>query len=171
MDANSHHGQQRRGSQSRQAGPPGSLTAYLGPGGKPWGWCSCSAKRDVKNRRYLGHGAAESDEDRRLNWPLAQQPQRAAGSSPGPQPLNPSRLQGPHCPDGDPPPGVCKDPGGDVAYEDVGTQPYSTELGSWKAWRAWSVLPGQPMVPSPSQVRGCQPALGTHCNVTGHCST
>lgn len=42
---------------------PGSLTAYLGPE-KMWGWCSCSTKRDIKNRSYLGHVAADSDEDR-----------------------------------------------------------------------------------------------------------
>lgn len=49
----------------RADGRAGSVTACLGPG-KRWGWCSCSAKRDSKNRRYLGHGVAESIEDRLL---------------------------------------------------------------------------------------------------------
>ena len=43
----------------------GSLTAFLGPG-KMWGWCSCSTKHDIKNRGYLGHWVAESNEDRFL---------------------------------------------------------------------------------------------------------
>lgn len=43
----------------RQAASP---IAYLGSE-KMWGWCSCSIKRGIKNRRYLGHMAAESNED------------------------------------------------------------------------------------------------------------
>lgn len=41
------------------------MSAYLGLG-KMWRWCSCSTKRDIKNRRYLGHWVAESNEDRLL---------------------------------------------------------------------------------------------------------
>lgn len=43
----------------------GRLTAYLGPR-KMWGWCSCSTKCDIKNRRYLGLWGVGSSKDRFL---------------------------------------------------------------------------------------------------------
>lgn len=62
VEGNCHPRQQGKQLTLGTAGLAGSSTAYLGPG-KMCGRCSCLIKRDIRNRRYLGHRVAELNED------------------------------------------------------------------------------------------------------------